>query len=58
MLHLVNTDRTYDPETVAVMTAAFVFLDLGSQNFPRAWIKKSLNRLEGLNCPVFVSASK
>jgi hypothetical protein len=23
MLHLVRTDRTYDPETVAVMTAAF-----------------------------------
>ena len=23
MLHLVDTNRTYDPETVAVMTAAF-----------------------------------
>ena len=23
MLHLVNTDRRYDPETVAIMTAAF-----------------------------------
>lgn len=23
MLHLVNTDRTYDPQTIAIMTAAF-----------------------------------
>jgi hypothetical protein len=23
MLHLVNTDRAYDPKTIAVMTAAF-----------------------------------